>query len=541
MATAERGIRAGLRLAAALAVLGAGALGLGLPAVGFLLAPRPPAVAEDPGQVRGRRERYGDLIHLHLEGDAGRRGYDNGLLCGDLIAGVEGELHQTLCRLVPSFAARHVLLGLVALAHRGLPGRLRPAELREVAGLAAGYRAAGDPHAAVGPADGRLLQYHALHDASQILIDNPLVVAPAVGCTAVAVGAGRSATGRLLVGRLFDFEGGRRFDTHKVVRTVRPDTGHAYLSIDWGGVAGAVTGLNDAGLWLSLNAGATATGRFAGRPLVVIGQEILATCATIDAATAVLAAAEVGISEAVLLAEGPTGRAAVVEKGPGGCAVRLMADDLLVVTNHFLAPAWEADPANAARRRDGTTTARHARATELVVATPRHDPASLLALLRDRRGAGGADRGFRHRGTINAWIGTHLVVADPGAGVVWVAESPYGLGRAWAFDVHGPRPDLEALPAAPDLDLCRDRLDAWIAARETALAALAASRYEAAVVATDEMRRLNPQHYEGYWLAARAEGDAGHRMVAARTALALDPPYAAERAALAALLAGRAP
>ncbi len=529
-----------LRAGAALLLLSAAWLLLGLPALGLLqtarVAPAGPATGHPASDLR----RVGELWHLHLAGGPAMRGWDNGRLCAPLIAGLERELHRQLVELVPGFAGRHLLLGGLGLVQGDLEARLRPEQRAEIAGLARGYRAAGDPHAALGPAYGRLLGYHALHDASQNLIDNPLVNAPPVGCTAVAVAGPRALDGHLLVGRLFDFEGGRRFDTHKVVRTVAPATGHAYLSVDWGGVCGAVTGLNATGLWVSVNA-ATSDGRvWRGRPLVVVVQEILQHCDTIAAAVERLDAAELAVSEAVLVASAREGRAVVVEVGPTGLALREMHESTLAVTNHFLASAWAGDAATRRRRERGTSASRLARARELLALRERHAPADLLALLRDRAGPAGLDLGFGNRGTINAWIGAHLVVADLDAGLVWVCESPHGLGVARAFDVHGPRPDVPALPSAVDLHRQRTRHAAWSAARAHAREALAAGRTGRAGRAADRMRSLNPRHFEGHWLLGLCrEGD--RRRALLETALALRPGYAADRERIRAALAETVP
>ncbi len=523
---------------------------LGLPALGMAMGVRAPPSLARPGLSEAvphpvptengeevglsRRERVGQLIHVHLVGDAIERGYAQGLLVGDRVARIETDMMGEFVRRVPSFWARHLILGLVNWNNRSLVHYFTAEELQEIAAITAGHRQRHDCYLAVSPSYARGLEYHALHDVSQYLIDNPLVHPPQIGCTALAVRGSRAAGGHLLVGRLFDFEGGACFDCDKIVYSIAPAQGHRYLSVSWGGMAGAVTGMNDARLWISINAAATSERRFSGRPTVMMVAEVLRTCATIDQALAVLQRSDTFVADGVLLASGAENRALVVEKGKGTGVMgeREMVDDRLVLTNHFLDPCWAQDQANAGRIRDGTTTIRYARAFELLDATRIQDPGSVLTLLRDHRGLGGSDVGFGNRSTINAWIGAHLVVADLTRGVVWVCEPWHGLGRALAFDVDGPRPDIKALPEDPEDGFVRNHLPAYQELLESARTQLRRGQRTAALALAQQALAINPRSFEVNALAAAASSDAAARLQLLLTAATLQPAYGADRRAL---------
>jgi hypothetical protein len=536
----------------ALMLLGAAWTVLGLPAVGMVLAARAaptfmlsaPMTLREEGarQVAGRcfREQVGNLIHVHLEGRHEDFGYAEGLLVGDRVALIERDMMAMFIERVPSFVARHLILGFVNWNDIDLDSGFSADELREIAAITAGHHELHDPYLAVSPSYARGLQYHALHDISQYLIDNPLVHPPQVGCTAVSVKGTRSADGHLLVGRLFDFEGGRRFDLDKIVYTVAPEGGHRFVSVSWGGMSGAVTGLNDAGLWVSLNAAATDRQRFSGRPIVMVVREVLEHCATIDEALAVIGKADVFVSDGVLLASGRENRCVVAERGPGGLGVREMSDDRLVLTNHFLTDTWKSDAANAKRVSDGTTAARFARAEELLAARERHDPASILALCRDHRGAHGVGVGFGNRSTINAWIGAHLVVADVSAGLIWVCEPSHGLGRALAFDVNGPRPDVAALPSDPELAFEEEHGEEYRRLVEDCNAQLRARQRPEAARTAQRLLALNPNGFEANALAADASDNPAKRRELLERARSLQPAYRADRERIDKLLAASA-
>ncbi|MFO1030993.1 MAG: C45 family peptidase [Planctomycetota bacterium] len=544
--TALRLVAATVRFTAASLLIGAAWLFLVVPGFGFVRGSRPrPDLSPAPRlHPDSRLEQVGAVWHCHLAGSARDRGYACGRLTAPMMAAHEGELFATLRELVPWFPVRHAILGLVNLNNRNLDAFFLPDELDAVAGIARGYQDAGDPNANVAPAYGRILGYHALHDVSQYLIDNPLITAPMVGCSAVAVGPSHSADGHVLVGRLFDFEGGRSFDFDKVVYTVAPaaegpERRFCHVHVAWGGMHGAVTGANEAGLWISVNAGVSDHFATGGRPLVVAVLRALETCASIDEAVAQLAAQPVFVSESVLLASGQpiAGAPAAVclELAPGHHRVRVLEDDRLVVTNHFEHPGWSDDVANGHRRREGTTTARNRRLHELLDAVPKHTPTTIATLLRDRRGVGDDDLGFGNRATVNAWIGAHLVVADLTAGVLWVAEPRHGLGAMRAFDVHGPRPDLGEIAPSVDRALY-DAVGATWSTRLSAARRAVAGRAPDAANLCRVLIEANPRHYEPYALLAVVTADRAAAADLVRQALERRPAYAAERRELEARL-----
>ncbi len=529
---------------------------LGMPALGLLLAVRaapdlvlpsvPPGVAAQlaagvPGRIEllgCYRERIEGITHVHLEGDPLTIGFCQGVLVGDHIARIETEMMGVFIERVPVFMLRHLLLGLINWNNRNLESYFTASERLEIAAITEGHRLYHDPYAAVSSAYSRALQYHALHDISQYLIDNPLVQPPQVGCTAVAVDGTRARDGHLLVGRLFDFEGGRCFDADKVVYSVRPAGGIPFVSVSWGGMAGAATGINDAGLWVSINAGATDGQAFVGRPMIMVVRQVLEHCHTISEALAVIRQAEVFVSDSVLLASASEGRTVVAEKGPHGMGVREMSGHAIAVTNHFLSAPWLTDASNAERIARHTTAKRLARAEQLLQETAVHDPASILALLRDRRGLDGADLGFGNRGTINAWIGAHLVVCDVSAKRLWVCAPYHGLGRAVAFGIDGPL-NLPPLPASADLELYLAHGEEYNTLEAAATAALkAGSRAEAARLCA-RLLELNPRSYTANTLAAEASDDAVTRRTLLLKARDLQPAYADDAERITALLMAR--
>jgi len=538
-----------LRWMIALAWLGLMALLLALPAVGFCLGvTQPPAmpvgwkppVAHADGLATvaglGRRQDVGRVLWVDLRGTPVELGESMGLLLYDRIGGLESDLVTTLQDRVPLFAGRHLLLGLVGLNNRTLADHFTANELLEIRAATAAPDPVLDPWRCLGPGYQRAVHYHALHDVSQYLIDNPLVRPIQVGCSAFAVGGAHTTDGHLVVGRLFDFEGGPRFDLDKVVFTMHPAGGLRFVHVAWAGMTGAVTGLNEAGLWVSINAAATADQGFVGRPIVMVVREVLQTCRSIDEAVAVLRRSQVFVSDGVLLASASERRAVVAELGPTGLGVRAWQDDRIISTNHFLDPAWAGDKRNASRMVHGTTAVRAARLTELLDQQP-VDPARAVAILRDRRGPGGLELGFNNRSAINAWIGAHLAVADLDRGILWVSEPRHGLGAMRAFTIDGPLPAAD-LPEDPELGRCLEALPRWLEVRATLLGNVRDPAKRAALVA--KLLRLNGDHFESHWIAGLNATDPAARRAHLEEALRLRPAYPQDAEAIRKALGGAA-
>jgi hypothetical protein len=292
-------------------------------------------------------------------------------------------------------------------------------------------------------------------------------------------------------------------------------------------MAGAVTGMNEAGLLVSINSAATDGQAFVGRPIVMVVRHLLEHCHTIDEALAIIKEAPVFVSNGILLASKADGRVVVAEKGPRGMGVREMEKDQLVLTNHFLSEAWNGDQNNANRLVAGTTVKRAERAKVVLAKRRWHTAASILETLRDRSGVDDHDVGFGNRGTINAWIGAHLVVADVSDGIIWVCEPYHGLGKAMAFDVNGPA-ERAPLPASPDLERHRQFGDEYQRVERSVLALLAEQNISEARRLADQLIALNPNGFNAHVLRARCSDDLVERRLLLERALLLQPAYPAD-------------
>ncbi len=421
--------------------------------------------------------------------------YETGLaaatLANPLRRRLEVELFDAYVANVPYGAARWLISRGSAVAGAGLEAELRPEHRVELRG---DIDAAPEHYAFAGPSYTRKVYYHAIHDIGQALVDTPLL-----GCTGFVAGPGITSDQHWRVGRAFDFDGGVAFDRDKVIRLHEPTDGHAFLSVAFAGIVGAVSGVNEAGIAVVINASGSEDPPRPGTPMTLIVREILQHAATMEEAAAILEARTGFVSENVLVVDADAsdgaGKATLFEVSPARVA-RLEVDDWLAFSNHFRTETFADDPVNQDRIRELTTVPRLLRAQELVTEhAGRLDQRAGAAILSDRRGSGGAALPRGHRHALNADIATHGVVIDATDRSLWVSVYP-NLSGGW---VSLSLDDAKAGRLAPVRQVDADP-DAWRAveirtAREL-LRASRRSRPDRAALLAERALQIWPDHPE---------------------------------------------
>src|SRR5437588_2837079 len=108
-----------------------------------------------------------------------------------------------------------------------------------------------DMHPEIGSYYNRILNYHAAHDVSYMMIDNPFVAR--AGCTAFGAWGSQTEHSHLITGRNFDWEAAEVFSRDRIVEMYEPEHGIPFISLSWAGMAGVVSGMNRAGVSVTLN------------------------------------------------------------------------------------------------------------------------------------------------------------------------------------------------------------------------------------------------------------------------------------------------
>jgi hypothetical protein len=154
-------------------------------------------------------------------------------------------------------------------------------------------------------------------------------------CSVLAVSPERTADGRPIVGRNYDFFHDISKEAATTFRTY-PEGRYASLgNCDiW---VGREDGLNEAGLFVGMSA-TFLPGLNPGLTFWLIVRMILDRCATVDEGMALIQGVPHAQSRNYLLADG-SGKAVVVEATVDGIELRYPEDGLLVMTNHVVCPA----------------------------------------------------------------------------------------------------------------------------------------------------------------------------------------------------------
>ncbi len=375
-----------------------------------------------------RKNEHG-LWELFLAGDPLERGLTNGMLTQGLLLEQERVFVSQVRALVPSRSRQWMLRKFLGFFNRKLDRHV-PAEYQaEIYGLS---RYASDAFNDIAPPYQRLLYFHGAHDIGHALQDLALV-----GCTSFAAWGGHTADGKLLIGRNFDFHVNDDFAKEKIVAFIDPDNGYRHAVVTWPGMVGAVSGMNEAGLTVTINAGKSDIPFKAKTPIALLTREILQYAATIADAVRIAKTREVFVSESIMVGSAADNKAVIIEVSPKKFGVHDVQQDsdLVVCANHFQSQAYRNDKNNIRQQAKSHSQYRFDRMVGLIGEAPPLTPTSAAALLRERDGIGGAKLGYGNEKAINQLLAHHAVVFQPEERRMWVSTAPYQLGAFVAYQL----------------------------------------------------------------------------------------------------------
>ena len=369
---------------------------------------------------------YG-IYEMYIEGEPYARGVAAGRLSASLVRYQEKVFMDRIAELVPSMGYQRLLRLMIALFNRSIDARIPEEFLLEILGVSL---QAPDEYDYVGPKYDRMLQYHGAHDIGHMLQNYSLV-----GCSSFAVWNERSDDSSLLVGRNFDFYVNDAFAENKVIEFVKPSSGHGFMMVTWGGMCGVVSGMNEAGLTVTINAAKSTIPLHSAVPVSLIAREILQYASTIAEAHTIAAQRPCFVSESYLIASARDNRAVVLEKSPDTLAIYEASGSQLLCTNHFQSALFAADAENQQHMDNSASVPRYLRLQELLEADPQLGVADAARILRDRQGLGGRSVGMGNELALNQLIAHHSIIFKPAQLLVWISTPPYQLGSYIAYDL----------------------------------------------------------------------------------------------------------
>jgi tetratricopeptide (TPR) repeat protein len=477
-----------------------------------------------------RREREG-LPVVCLKGSPLAIGYADGVLMQDKMQTLEREFMEMVRGYVPQHWVMELLKNYIFWRNRHL-SECVPADIRmEIYGTTLGC---ADVEPQEGPFYNRLLNYHAAHDVSYMMIDNPFITR--AGCTAFGAWGDATADGHLITGRNFDWEAAEVFSRDRVVEMFEPENGIPFISLAWAGMKGVVSGMNRAGVSVTINGAPSQLPDDIGTPVAIVAREVLQRAHNLDEATKIIRASKVFVSTLWLVGSRADEKFIVIEKTPAATNVREPDGGTIVCPNHFETAGLKGEPRNTNYMAEATSLLREARLKELLQQNGRKVDAGLAAkILRDRDLPGGIFAGNGHRSSLNAFIATHTVVMDLTAGIFYAACPPNGEGKFVAFDVNDFNRELPEREIPADEILASGEFDRTKQAQKfltDGRSALKTKDANAALEFAKKAEALNPGFYENDILAGRAALMLGHQDEAGKyfqRALMEQPAFLQER------------
>ncbi len=366
-----------------------------------------------------KKNKYG-LWEMYLEGTPFEMGVVNGKLTKELIYKQEEAFVEQIREIVPSESYLDFLKYFIKFFNRDIDEYILREYREEIYGISF---SASDDFNFIGTKYERMLNYHASHDIGHALQDLMLV-----GCTSFAANMGFSDSS-LIIGRNFDFYINDAFAEEKIVCFVNPERGYQFAYVTWASMIGVVSGMNNHGLTVTINAGKSSIPFKSATPISLLAREILQYAKNIDEAIDIAEKRKTFVSESLLIGSAVDNKAVIIEKSPSKLDVYTANDDFLVCANHFQSNAFSTDKANKKQILESASSYRHNRAKELILEKDTINYLEAAAILRDRQGLNGNSIGVGNEKAMAQMISHHSVIFQPAKKDMWVSTIAYQLGE----------------------------------------------------------------------------------------------------------------
>jgi predicted choloylglycine hydrolase len=444
------------------------------------------------------RKSKSGLFELYVEGTPFEMGVINGKLTKELVVRQEYYFSEQINKMVRSAFTRNYLKYLIGWFNRNLDKNITEEYRDEIFGVS---QSASEEFQYLGSNYQRILNYHAAHDIGHALQNLALV-----GCTSFGTWNDKSEDSAMIIGRNFDFYVGDKFSEDKIVAFCNPDQGYNFMTVTWGGFIGAVSGMNEEGLTVTINAAKSDYPLSSATPVSIVTREILQYAKNIDEAIAIAKKRKMFVSESFLVASAADNKAVIVEKTPDSLDVYDPQQNYIVCTNHFQSEGLSKSKKNVEQINESASPYRYERLMELLNENGKNTVQKTVNILRDRKGLHNADIGDGNEKAINQLIAHHSIVFEPKKRIVWVSTSPFQLGEYIAYDLkkvfamQGLQKDVEIaesnLTIAADSFLMTPAYDRFVSFK----------KYKERIadgekINPDTLVATNPQFYHAYVIA----------------------------------------
>jgi hypothetical protein len=448
-----------------------------------------------------QKNKYG-LWEIFLKGNAYQIGLAEGKLTKELIEIQEEAFVEQINTLVPSPFYLKLLKHGIAWFNKDLDDNIPLEFQQEIYGVS---RSVSSKYNYIAPPYERMLNYHAAHDIGHALQDLALV-----GCTSFGLNL-ELADSNMIIGRNFDFHINEKFSENKLVAFVEPDSGFNFVYVGWASMIGVVSGMNDQGLTVSLNAAKSDIPFKSATPISILAREILQFASNIDEAVKIAAKRHTFVSEQILIGSAKDNTAIVIEKSPSKSGIYKTDKNFIVSSNHFQSKLFANDENNMEYMRQSASVYRAKRCEQLIEDADTLDVETAVDILRDKHGLDGRSIGIGNEKAMCQMISHHAVVFQPRQLKMWVSAAPYQLGEFVCYDLKeifrtGKIKADTNLTIAKDSFLLDGNYRNYQIYRDLYRAFEEVVKNKSRIANYDDLLydliRLNPDYYKSYVLAA---------------------------------------
>lgn len=373
-----------------------------------------------------RRNKLG-LWELYVEGNPFERGVIIGKLSKELVYHQEYAFIKQIKEMIPSDFYLNVVKLFVGWFNKDLDSYINEEYKQEIYGVSK-YASKDFDYIASGYQ--RILNYHAAHDIGHALQGMHIV-----GCTSFSAWGEKTLDDNLIVGRNFDFYVGDDFARDKIVAFINPTEGFKFMMVTWGGMVGVVSGMNEKGLTVTLNAAKSEVPMSSATPISIVAREILQYAKNINEAYNIASKRKTFVSESIMIGSLEDNKTFIIEKTPSETALYYTNDDYIICTNHFQSDKLKNTELNIENINESNSLYRYNRVNELIKQNTKLFYKNSASILRDQKGIENIDIGFGNEKAINQLIAHHSIIFEPAKKLVWVSTNPYQLGEYIAYDL----------------------------------------------------------------------------------------------------------
>ncbi|MFK5856083.1 MAG: C45 family autoproteolytic acyltransferase/hydrolase [Bacteroidota bacterium] len=372
-----------------------------------------------------RKNKFG-LWEMYLEGTPFEIGVINGKLTKELIKIQEDAFVEQINTLIPSKLYLRFLKYFIGWFNRDIDEYIPEEYLQEIYGVSF---SASDGYEYIGNNYERMLNYHGAHDIGHALQSLALV-----GCTSFAANM-HTDDSTMIIGRNFDFFINENFAENKIVAFVNPENGHKFMYLTWASMIGVVSGMNEQGITVTINAAKSDIPTKATMPISLLAREILQYAGNIEEAIAIAEKRQTFVSESIFVGSAADHNTIIIEKSPSKLGVFTTDASSIVCSNHFQSDVFSTDINNLEYIKESASEYRELRCNQLINGKQKLDYNDVASILRDYNGMDDINIGIGNEKTMAQMISHHSIIFMPEKLMTWVSTTTYQFGEYLSYNL----------------------------------------------------------------------------------------------------------